>query len=348
MRINADQLDAHTRSRLGSFYWIAGDDTLLVQECLSLLRTRCRESGFTEWELFFLDKGFDWQAMLQSSNSLSLFADKRILELRMQAGKLDDPGKAALKQYLQSPNPDNILILVTPRVEAASLNTQWFKGLESAGTFVTVWPINADRLPGWIQGRMKAVGLTADRDALSILADRVEGNLLAADQEIQKLAVLTGAETGKPVHLERKHIMNLVADSARYNIFNLMDAALLGDARRCIRVLNGLKTEGAEVLMILGALCADLRRLVAIAEQLQQGHRLADALKREGIRRNQEQAISEAARRHSLTALQDMLRLARQIDMAVKGLSPTDPWVALSQLLLQLSGHHILPRSMLS
>ncbi|MCB1664291.1 MAG: DNA polymerase III subunit delta [Pseudomonadales bacterium] len=348
MRINADQLDAHTRSQLGGFYWIAGDDTLLVQESLTLLRKRCREAGFTEWELFFVDKGFDWQALLQSSNSMSLFADRRILELRLQAGKLDDAGKAALKQALQSPNPDNVLILVTPRVEPASLNTQWFKGLESSGTFVTVWPINADRLPGWILGRMKTVGLTADRDAIAILADRVEGNLLAADQEIQKLAVLTGAETGKPVHLERKHVMSLVADSARYNTFNLMDAALLGDARRCIKVLNGLKTEGAELLMILGALSADLRRLIAIAEQLQQGHRLTDALKREGIKRNHEQAISAAARRHALSALQDMLRQVRQIDMAAKGMSPADPWVELSQLLLQLAGHHILPRSMLS
>lgn len=348
MRINADQLDAHTRSRLGNFYWIAGDDTLLVQESLSLLRTRCREAGFTEWELFFLDRNFDWQGLLQSSNSLSLFAERRILELRLQTGKLDDDGKAALKQYLQSPNPDNVLILVTPRVEPASLNTQWFKGLESAGTFVTVWPINADRLPGWIQGRMKAAGMSADRDALNILADRVEGNLLAADQEIQKLAVLSGANPGKPVHLDRKQIMSLVADSARYNIFNLIDAALLGDTRRCIKVLNGLKTEGAEVLMILGALSAELRRLIPIVEALQQGYRLADTLKREGIRRNHEKAISEAAQRHSLDALQDMLRQARQIDLAAKGMSSANPWLELAQLLLRLAGHHILPQSVLS
>ena len=142
--------------------------------------------------------------------------------------------------------------------------------------------------------------------------------------------------------------MGLVADSARYNIFNLMDAALLGDARRCIKVLNGLKTEGAEVLMILGALSAELRRLIPIAEALQQGYRLSDALKREGIRRNHEKAMGEAAQRHSLDALQDMLRQARQIDLAAKGMSASNPWLELAQLLLRLAGHHILPQSVLS
>lgn len=347
MRINSDQIDQHTRNTLAPFYWISGDETLLVQECLTLLRSRCRKAGFTEWELFFVERSFDWQSMLQAGNSMSLFSDKKIMELRV-TGKLEDEGKAALKQYLQAPNPDNVLLLISPRIEPATQNSQWFKALEATGVFVTVWPVKAERLAAWMQGRMKSQGLSADHDTLATLADRVEGNLLAADQEIQKLRILTGATPEQPVHLQRKHIMSLVADNARYSVFSLIDAALLGDARRSIKVINGLRADGSELLQILGAVSAELRRLIAIAHSAQAGHSSADAMRREGVRPNNEKAVTAAVKRHTLVQLQEMLRSAREVDMAVKGMSPADPWLTLTQLILRLAGQHILPSPVLS
>lgn len=348
MRINSDQIAQSINKQLAPFYWIAGDETLLVQETLSVLRKRCRDEGFSEWELLFVDRGFDWQSLLQSGNSMSLFSDKKIIELRLQSSKLDDAGKNALKQYLHSPNPDNILILVSPRVEPATLNTQWFKALESSGVFVTVWPIFVEKLPGWIRSRLANAGMSADPEAITILAERVEGNLLAADQEIEKLRVLTGANPSQKVHIDRKQIVTLVADSSRYNSFNLIDSALLGDGRRCLKVLNGLRAEGTEVLQILGSLCGEVRRLIAVSQHLSQGLTLALAMRNEGIRQNHEKEVRQAINRVSLPELESMLRDARQIDLAVKGLSTADPWLELTRVLLRLSGHHILPRSVLS
>ena len=348
MRINSDQIGQSIGAKIAPFYWISGDETLLVQETLTQLRTRVRELGFSEWELLFVDRSFDWQSLLQSGNSMSLFSDKKIIELRLQSAKLDDAGKAALSQYLHSPNPDNVLILVSPRVEPAALNTKWFKALESAGVFVTVWPVFADKLAAWIRNRMANAGMTADADAIAVLTERVEGNLLAADQEIEKLGVLTGASREKKIHIDRKHIMSLVADSSRYSSFNLIDAALTGDARRCIKIVNGLRAEGTEILQLLGALSAELRRLVAVSHHLAHGQGIAQAMKNEGVRRNHEKELSQAVQRTSLIELEAMLASARSIDLAVKGMSPADPWTELTQLVLRLSGHHILPQSVLS
>lgn len=348
MRINSDQIGHIGGANIAPFYWISGDETLLVQETLTQLRARVREQGFSEWELLFVDRAFDWQSLLQSGNSMSLFSDKKIIELRLQSAKLDDVGKATLKQYLHSPNPDNVLILVSPRVEPAALNTQWFKALESAGVFVTVWPVYADKLPGWIRTRLANAGMTADPDAIAILAERVEGNLLAADQEIEKLSVLTGTSRDQKVHIDRKRIMSLVADSSRYSSFNLIDSALLGDARRCIKIVAGLRAEGTEILQLLGALSAQLRRLVTVSHHMARGQSLAQAMKSEGVRGKQEKGLSQAVQRVSLREFEAMLGDARRIDLAVKGLSPADPWNELTQLVLRLSGHRILPQSVLS
>lgn len=348
MRTSSDKLTTELRKKLASFYWLAGDDTLLVQESVTQLRGTCRQQGFNEWELLFVDRGFDWQSLLQSGNSMSLFSDKKIIELRLQSAKLDEAGKATLKQYLASPNPDNILILVTPKIDAAALNTQWFKGLESAGVFVTVWPIGADKLPRWIRERMHGAGMNADHDAIAMLADRVEGNLLAADQEIQKLSVLTGATTDKPVHIDRKHIMTLVADSSRYNTFNLIDAALNGDARRCIKVINSLRSEGTEILQLLGSFSGEVRRLIVLAQLIENGSSISDAIRSERIRANHQKEVHKALERLRLAELEALLRAGRQIDLSVKGLAQTDPWNEFTQLILRLSGHHILPQSVVS
>jgi DNA polymerase-3 subunit delta len=337
MRINVDQLDTHLQRTLQGFYWIAGDETLLVQEALSSLRATGRAQGFAEWELFFVDRSFSWQTMLQSGNSLSLFADRKIIELRV-SGKLEEAGRDALSQYLASPNPDNLLILVTPKLESATLSTKWFKALESAGVFVQVWPVDARGLPRWIAARMARLGLSADNDAISLLCERVEGNLLAADQEIEKLGVLTGATPTRKVHVDRRQIMTLVADSSRYNVFNLLDAALLGDTRRCLKVLSGLQAEGSEVLALLAMVARELRTLIAIRRRITCGSSGTAAMSAQGVRKNHEAPVAAALERLSLPDLEALLSQARQVDLAVKGMSPADAWTELTDILLALSG----------
>src|SRR5690606_33266486 len=201
MRINSDRLGSQLQKPLQAFYWIAGDETLLVMEALDLLRGHCRQQGFSEWELLVADRSFNWQTLLQTANSMSLFADRRIIELRLNSAKIDEGARTILQKYLASPNPDNVLILVTPRLEAASLNTKWFKALEAAGVVVQVWPIEVNALPSWIESRLARHGISADADAVALLSERVEGNLLAADQEIEKLRILTGASADNRIHI---------------------------------------------------------------------------------------------------------------------------------------------------
>jgi len=195
---------------------------------------------------------------------------------------------------------------------------------------------------------MHKAGMNADRDAIAMLADRVEGNLLAADQEIQKLGVLTGASASQQVQIDRKHIMTLVADSSRYNTFNLIDAALLGDARRCVKVLNSLRSEGTEILQLLGSFNAEVRRLIAVAKLVESGSSVGDAMRSERIRPNHQKEVQKALEHLRLPTLEALLRTSRQIDMSVKGLANTDPWNEFTQLILRLSGHHIFPQSVLS
>lgn len=338
MRINSDQLEAHLQKSLKEFYWIAGDETLIVQESLALLRARCRAQGFTEWDLFFVDRSFSWQTMLQSGNSMSLFSDRKIIELRLSSAKLEEAGRGALMQYLASPNPDNVLILVTPKQEMATLNTKWFKALEAAGVFVQVWPVDTKGLPRWIGARMNRHGLTADHDAIELLCDRVEGNLLAADQEIEKLRVLTGAGPGKRIHIDRRQIMNLVADSSRYSVFSLLDAALLGDPRRCLKVLSGLRSEGSELLGLLAMLSRELRTLMAVSRRLAGGQAPGAAMLSEGVRKAHEAPVTRALERLRIPELESLLQQARRVDMAVKGMSGADAWTEMTSLMLALCG----------
>ncbi|MDP1930142.1 MAG: DNA polymerase III subunit delta [Gammaproteobacteria bacterium] len=338
MQINSDQLSAHLQKKLYSLYWIAGDDVLLVQEALDRLRSRCRQEGFTEWDLFFIERSFNWQTMLQSGNSLSLFSDRKIIELRLLTPKLEEAGRDAVQQYLASPNPDNILIIVSPKLEYSALSTKWFKAIETAGVFVQVWPVDASGLPRWIATRLVSHGLNAGEEAISLLCEKVEGNLLAANQEIEKLRVLTGASPNNRIHIDTKHIMTLVADSSRYNVFNLIDAALVGDARRCLKIVNGLRSEGSEPLSILGMITRELRSLIAVATRMASGQNASSAMQKEGIRKTHEGPVSRAVERHNLATLEGLLQQARTVDMAVKGLTKADPWTELNTLLLTLGG----------
>lgn len=338
MRINSDQLGAHLQKSLQPVYWIAGDEVLLVQEALDRLRSRCRKEGFTEWDLFFVERSFNWQTMLQSGNSMSLFSDKKIIELRLLSPKLEETGRVALQQYLASPNPDNILIIVSPKLESSALSTKWFKSIEAAGVFVQVWPVDAKGLPRWIAARLAGHGLKADEEAIALLSEKVEGNLLAANQEIEKLRVLTGASPDNRMQIDRKHILSLVADSSRYNVFNLLDAALMGDPRRCLKILNGLRAEGAEPLGILAMLTRELRSLIAIASRVAAGQNLAGAMQNQGIRKNHEAPVMRAIEHHSPATLESLLQRSRTVDLAVKGLADADPWTHLSTILLNLAG----------
>ena len=240
-QVRVDQFAAQLKGDLAPVYFIYGDETLLVNECADAVRAAARQRGYSDRQVFSVESGFDWNSLLAASDSLSLFSERRILELRLPTGKPGKEGAGVLRAYAERPPEDTLLLVVSAKLEPAARRSKWVRALDKAGVSVPVWPVEPAQLPAWIDRRMRAHGMQPSRDALQLLAERVEGNLLAADQEIEKLYLLHGSGS-----LDLETVTELVADSARYDIFGLVDAALAGDAVYAQRILGGLRAEGVE------------------------------------------------------------------------------------------------------
>jgi DNA polymerase-3 subunit delta len=242
MRIKPEQLSRTLSSNNLPLYWLSGDEPLLMQEATDLIRTRYRENGYSEREILNVNKSFDWGQFLQSTGNLSLFAEKKIIELRLSTAKLEDTGKKAIQHYLSELNPDYLILLSGPKLDVATLKTKWFTAIEKHGAFVQIWPIKTEELSDWLEQRLRREGIQADNEAVHLLVDKVEGNLLAAMQEIEKLKLLASGTGKNTVRLDAKTVMQVVADSSRYNTYQLIDAALLGEVGRAQKMLTRKET----------------------------------------------------------------------------------------------------------
>lgn len=341
MKVYPDQLQSSLGKALPAACWLSGDEPLQMRESSDLVRRICRQQGFTERVQYEVDNSFDWKQLLAEGNSLSLFSERKLIELQLKSSKLDDGARKALLAYLQHASPDNLLLLLSPRIEAATTKTQWFSKLEAGLMLVQIYPVDSDKLPAWIRQRMTKRGLSADADAIQLLADRIEGNMLAADQEIEKLSLLFG----EGCHLGAEHIARSVADSARYNVFGLIDACLSGHAARAHRTLQRLRQEGQEVLMLNAMISKELRQLAAMKSEMLRGARAEQLMQRHHIWKNRQGATRSALSRLTPARLDQLLDQAREVDLAVKGMHPTPAWLLMDQLCLGLSGVGIQDRS---
>jgi DNA polymerase III subunit delta len=337
MKIYADQLEAQLHKSLQAAYWFAGDEPLQMREASDVLRQFSRTQGYTERELHEVDNNFDWQLLIAAGNSMSLFAEKKLIELRMRSSKLDDTAKKALTSYLENPGPDCLLLITSPKIEAASTKTQWFKKIEAGATVVQIYPVETSKLPQWINNRLKRHQLSADRDAIQLLAERTEGNLLAADQEFEKLSLVFGAGA----HLTVDIVARSVADNARFNIFGLIDACLAGQGSKAVRTLHRMRDEGAETVMINTMLARELRNLASMADELARGGSASRVYQTHQVWANRQDMVGKAIKRINVHKAHQMLEKARAIDLASKGMSRTSPWILLEQLVLELSGFYI-------
>jgi len=334
VQVKPEQVVSQLNSKIPPVIWVAGDETLLVQESCDEIRKFAKEQGFSEREVYSVQSSFDWNILLESGNSLSLFAEKKLIELRLNSSKLDDAGKKALHAYLANPSEDNILLISSPRVEKAATNTKWFKQIETQAYFVVIWPINSQQLAAWVNQRLKRHGLTADGQAIDILCQRTEGNLLATAQEIDKLSILADNK-----ELDASMVARAVADSARFNVFTLVDTALAGNTARALNILYHLKAESEDPLKILNFICREVRSLCKMSQQMESGQSVSAVMQNEHVWRNRMAPISTALNNHSLTQLQAFLNDARLIDQAVKGLNKLNTWDELSRMVLSLSRH---------
>lgn len=336
MKIHGNQLNQHLRGELPPIIWISGDETLLAQEAADTCRACCREQGFSEREVWHADSSIDWEAILGSANSLSLFAERKLIELRFPSAKPGDKALKALLSYLENPNPDTVILASGPKLDTSVPRTKTFKQLENTMLFVQIWPVDNDRLGNWLAERMRAKGLSANREAIQLLADRTEGNLLAAQQEIDKLALLAEGEVGP------EDVLRVVADSARYNVFDLSERILQGDSKAVKRTLEGLRAEGTDAISVLWAVTRDVRRLISLRQATDNGRKMDSVFQQERIFNRQQGPYRKAAQRLSLAQLTPCLEQCRSIDSAIKGMGNDDPWRGLMDLGMKLAGTPVM------
>lgn len=340
MKLSPAQLNKHLQGQLAPVYIVSGDDPLLCQEAADAIRGAARQQGYDERQVFSADANFDWGNLLLAGASLSLFAQRRLLELRLPSGKPGDKGAAALIEYCANPAEDTLLLISLPKLDGSAQKTKWGKALIEGGhcQFIQIWPVDAQQLPQWINQRLSQAGLTAQRDAVDMIAARVEGNLLAAAQEIEKLKLLAD---GSQITVET--VQAAVADSARFDVFGLVDAILNGEAAHALRMLEGLRGEGVEPPVILWALARELRLLAGLAQQFSQGVPLDKAFSqaRPPVWDKRRPLVSKALQRLSAQRWAMLLQDAQRIDAQIKGQAQGSPWTSLARLSLLMAGQRL-------
>jgi DNA polymerase-3 subunit delta len=350
MQISAAQLANHLQRGLKSLYTLHGDEPLLQQEALDAIRAHARSQGFSERSSHTVSGAhFDWSAVLAAGGSMSLFADKQIIEIRIPSGKPGKDGSVALQRLAEASrdNAEVLTIVLLPRMDKMSKSGAWFSALESFGITLEVQPVERSALPQWIAQRLSALGLRvepgeAGQRSLQFFADRVEGNLLAAHQEIQKLALLFPAESQQGSVLSFEQIESAVLNVARYDVFKLSESVLAGNPERVQRMLDGLQAEGEAEVLVHYTLAEDIRALKRVKDAMAQGRPLPMALRENRIWGNKERLFERVLPRLSSAALAELLQSAHLVDGIVKGLKqpdwPANGWQALHRLALQLCG----------
>ncbi|MDA7968891.1 MAG: DNA polymerase III subunit delta [Gammaproteobacteria bacterium] len=337
MRIQHNQLPAHLGKQLAPLYHLFGAEQLLIEEALDQIRARAREVGFTERIRHTLEPGFDWNEALAGARAMSLFAEKKIIEVRMPAGRPGEAGaKALVRHAAETPSDDCVLLLAGGAADRATQKTKWFTAVEAAGVAVECAAIPPAHLPEWVSRRMASRGLQCERDAAARLAQLVEGNLLAAAQAVDLLALLSPKEA-----VTCDAVESAVADHARFNVFAFADACLAGSAPRCTRILQSLRREQAEPTLILWALAREARTLCQLSAGLARGGNRQGLFKRHGVWSSRAGAVGAALDRLSAPQCENLLRRLARADLMLKGRAPLqrrDIWEEIESIGLRMCG----------
>jgi len=344
MQLALPQLQAHLQKGLRSLYTLHGDEALLVQEAADAIRASARQQGYTERSVHVVSGAhFDWSEVLAAGGSMSLFAERQILEIRVPTGKPGKEGSPMIQQLAQSAegNDSTLTLFILPRLDSATKKGAWFGALEQFGVSLQIDSLDRAQLPQWIAQRLKlqnqSVASGQDgQNCLQFFADRVEGNLLAAHQEIQKLSLLYPA--GELTHAQ---VESAVMNVARYDVFKLSEAVLAGQVARVQRMLDGLQAEGEAAVLVHYTLSEDIRALKRVKDAVAEGRPLPMALREQRIWGAREKLFERVLPKLSTARLAQLLKNAHQVDGIVKGLKvadwPTDPWQALQRLALRVS-----------
>ncbi len=333
MRISTEQLPQHLARDLRPLYTVFGNETLLALEAMDRIRARARSEGYSERAVLTADSGFKWNELAFAGSAQSLFAARKLLELRIPTGKPGAAGGEAIQRYCEGPAPDTVTLVCLPGLEWRAQKAGWFEALDRAGAVIEAKPVSRKALPDWLAGRLRAQGQEADRETLDFIAERVEGNLLAAHQEVQKLALLLPA--GKiPFEAAREAVI----DVARYDVFNLGEALLEGDVLHLARMLDGLRGEGVAPPLVLWAIAEEIRAIGRVLDGLDSGRTPPQLWRDAKVWGNaHQQLMQQHCRRFTRDQVEAALLHAARADRMVKGLIRGDVWDELLQLALRFA-----------
>ena len=332
MQIDSEHLSRQLKQGLAPLYAVHGEETLLALEAADRIREEARRQGFGERELMIVERGFDWGRLLAGAASLSLFASRRLLELRIPNGRPGREGARRLQELAAHPPEDTVTLVALPAIDWRARKSAWMSALEGGGVLVEARTPAREALPGWLAARLARNGQQTDPQTLEFLADRVEGNLMAAAQEVEKLALAWPAG-----RLSAEQVRGAVLDVSRHDPSALGLALIAGERERVVRMIDGLRAEGAPLPLVMWGVAQELRRIAAAQEVLARGGGHAAAMREAAAFREREAPVRRALERIDLRRARRGLRMAAEIDRAAKGLGRRDPWVLLTELALRMS-----------
>lgn len=332
MQLSCEALPRHLSSGLKPLYVVHGDALLLVIEAADAIRAAARNAGYAERDTLIAEQHFKWEELKNCAQSLSLFASRKVVDLRIPSGKPGTEGGQALQNYVSQMSDDVLTLITLPKLDWTAQKSQWFSALERYGVMICADDIPRAQLPDWLSGRLQRQSQSTDRATLDFLADRCEGNLLAAYQEIQKLGLLY-----PPGALSFEQVKEAVMDVARYDIFKLAEALLSGDTARYAHILDGLRAEGTATVLILWAISEEIRTLGKLLNATRRDGNLRDAMRELRVRRDKQSLIENAARRLKAPHIERALQHAAKLDKIIKGLKTGDVWDELLQLGLRFA-----------
>ncbi len=339
MKLRPEQLQGHLEQGLSPIYLIFGDEQMLVEEASDLIRQQVRKIGADERQVWHVEGRFNWSEIQWQEQTLSLFSSQRLLEIRLPSGAPGKEGGEALRNYVANIPADTTLLIISGKIDARSQKSKWFTEIDRVGITIPVWPIDIVNLPRWISQRMQQKGLQTNQQISALIAERVEGNLFAAAQEIDKLHLL--CPDGK---VDEETVLASVADNARFEVFGLMDTVFSGQVIKIPRMIARLRGEGLDIMSVFSAVSWSLHRAVDMAIQLECGTRLEQvfASQKPPIWEKSRPMMREALSRHNRPQWQKFLQQMAKIDQAAKGSLKADPWLLLETLCLQVAGIKIL------
>jgi DNA polymerase III subunit delta len=330
LKLTSDSLATHLAQRLLPAYLISGDEPLLSGEAADAVRERARAAGFSERDVHFIERASDWDEVRASAGNLSLFGSRRLLEIRLTSGRPGSAGNAAIVSLLEARDPDILLLVLAPRLERESQGADWVRAIDTHGAWLQVWPVDSGRLPEWLRGRCRRLGIEPTDEALELLAARTEGNLLAAHQELSKLVWLAEGR-----QIDAATVLGSVADSARFDVFQLGEAVLAGETSRALRMLEGLRAEGTEATLALWALTRALRDLwTAYA-----GGAAPPAWQRRSA------ALARGLQRAPRLPFEALAAHAVRADRTIKGRIAGNAWDEMALLVAELCGQPLSGRN---